>query len=65
MMIHQQPPPKPLLPQHMIQSPHIRFPVTDTGSDAAFDGAGADLRPVSETYYAGGALWVTPLFCKE
>ena len=35
MMIHQQPPPKPLLPQHMICHLTMIFPVTETGSDAA------------------------------
>ena len=35
MMIHQQPPPKPLLPQHMICHLTKIFPVTETGSSAA------------------------------
>ena len=62
MMIHQQPPPpKPLLP-HMIQSPHIKFPVTGTGSDAvAFPAAPEPASvPVSALYYVGWADLVPP-----
>ena len=44
MMIHQQPPPKPLLPQHMICHLTKIFPVTETGPDAA----------------PGGGAWAVP-----
>ena len=44
-MIHQQPPPKPLLPQHMICHLTKIFPVTETGPDAARGGAGGVPRP--------------------
>ena len=55
MMIHQQPPPKPLVPQHMICHLTKNFPGHgDRLGRRARRGAGAEPRaPVSGSYYAG------------
>ncbi len=62
MMIHQQPPPKPpLLPEHMILSPHKDIPGHgDRLGRRTRCGAGAEPRvPFSGSYYAVGGKWVT------
>ena len=64
MMIHQQPPPKPLLPQHMICHLTKDFPGHgDRPRRRVRRGAGGEPRaPVSGSYYAEGGKRDT---CKE